>query len=110
MFQADNVGESALAKFLLHKLAQILGVFLVAFDIGVAGGAENHHVHDGHVRKQIVQVVADHLVQADEPVHAGTQAFSPYFFRGRSAIRRARCIGKIPSAYKSMAMPATASS
>ncbi len=68
IFEPDHAGHPTLTQLLLDDGQQVVGVFLVGFDIGVAGDAKQVRLQDPHAGKERLQVAADDVLQADEAV------------------------------------------
>ena len=65
-FQTHHGGETALAQFAGDHRQQIVGHFLVAADVGVAGDAEGVHAVDCHAGKEFADMAGDELFDGQQ--------------------------------------------
>ena len=68
--QAHGRAEAAAQQLLLQGLEQVLGVVLLDLQVLVAGDPEGVGVEHLHAREQSLEVLADDVLQRDEPLVA----------------------------------------
>jgi hypothetical protein len=99
VLEAHDVGEAALPQLLFHQFEEVFRLLFVTFEVGVARDTERHHIDDRHVGEEVVEVMADHLAEADEPaggIGRGVADADPLrehlgdFHAGEEVLRRGR--------------------
>ena len=69
--EAHGPPEATAAQLHLDRLEEIVGLFFLEREVGVAGDPERHELDDVHAREQRRQVRRDHLLEGDEPLAVG---------------------------------------
>ena len=68
--EADRRPEAAAQQLLLESLEEVLGVVLLDLQVLVAGDAEGVDLEDLHAGEEPFEVLADHVLERDEPLVA----------------------------------------
>lgn len=66
-FQSYSASESTLAEFLLDCLAEVIGVFVIHFNVGVTGNTKHECITNVHALVQLTEVCNDHIFHRDKP-------------------------------------------
>ena len=66
--EPNGLAEAAAAQLHLDRGQQVVRLFVLHRQVGVAGDPEGDVIHDVHPREQLLEVLGDDLLQRDEPL------------------------------------------